>query len=65
MAANIRSIARRRGLSLNHLADFAGVSQRQLYAFLAGDVDVTLGWLECVASALEVDVLDLTIPTED
>lgn len=41
------------------------MSQRQLYAFLAGDVDVTLGWLEHIAEALEVDVLDLTLPSKD
>lgn len=62
VAENIREHATRRGLSLNKLADFAGVSQRQLYSFLAGDNDVTLEWVQKVAEALGVDLHDLTTP---
>lgn len=65
VASNIRDLSRRRGVSLNKLADFAGVSRRQLYAFLGGEVDVTLGWLERIAEVLQVDVLDLATPDDD
>ncbi len=51
-------------MSLNRLADFAGVSRRQLFNFLAGEHDVTLGWLDRVAAALDVDVHDLTTPVD-
>ena len=42
-------------MSLDSLADFAGVSRRQLYNFLAGEHDITLGWLAKIAAALEVE----------
>jgi transcriptional regulator with XRE-family HTH domain len=62
--ANIQALARRRGRSLNQVADFAGVSRSQLHNFLRGRSDVTIGWLEQVADSLDVDVLDLTVPVE-
>lgn len=51
-------------MSLNKLADFAGVSRAQLYNFLSGKNDVTLGWLDSVAEALDIDVLELVVPRE-
>lgn len=59
IAGNIRSLAEQRGMSLDALADFAGVSRRQLYSFLSGEKDATIGWLEKIASALDVDLGDL------
>lgn len=46
-------------MSLDSLADFAAVSRRQLYSFLGGEKDATVGWLEKIADALEVQLIDL------
>ncbi len=57
IAANIRFYAEKRGMSLEAVADFAAVSRRQL--FLGGEKDATVGWLEKVAEALGVELIDL------
>ena len=62
LAANIRRLAEERGISLNKLADFAGVGRRHLFAVLSGENDPTLGWTGRVANALEVDLVDLLKP---
>ena len=59
MADNIRQIAARKQMALTGLADFAGVSRSHLFAFLKGERDMTLGRLEKIAGALEVDAEDL------
>lgn len=56
---NIRRLAVARGISLNRLADFAGVGRRHLFSVLAGDHDPTLGWCARVAAALDVDLVQL------
>ncbi len=55
VAENIRLYAESKALSLDNVADFAGVSRRQLYNFLAGEHDITLGWLAKIAHALELE----------
>jgi transcriptional regulator with XRE-family HTH domain len=55
VAENIRSRADEKAITLDRLADFAGVSRRQLYNFLAGKHDITLGWLAKIAKALQID----------
>lgn len=62
LASNIRRLAESKNISLNKLADFAGVSRRHLYTILAGENDPTLGWIRQIADALEVDLLDLLKP---
>jgi transcriptional regulator with XRE-family HTH domain len=62
IGTNIRSFAKLRGLTLDAVADFAGVSRRQLYSLLAGEHDVTVGWLAKVAEALEVETWKLLRP---
>lgn len=59
IAENIRKHAQQKNLSLDALADFAGVSRRQLYNFLAGTHDVTIGWLAKIADALGVEAAEL------
>lgn len=59
VAHNIREYAADRGISLNSLADFAGVSRSQLFNVLAGDSGTTLEWLERIAIALDVEPSDL------
>jgi len=59
MCAQIRHLAAERGLSLNKLADFAGVGRRYLYQVLAGESDPTLGWIIKVAEALDVELTQL------
>lgn len=65
VAANVRAHARRKDVHLTKLADFAGVSRAQLFNFLSGKHDATLGWLDKIAAALEIDVHDLTTPVDD
>ncbi|MGC4065909.1 MAG: helix-turn-helix transcriptional regulator [Polyangiaceae bacterium] len=55
VAQNIRGLAENKGISLNALADFAGVSRAQLYAVLAESAAPTTDWLAKVAAVLEVD----------
>jgi transcriptional regulator with XRE-family HTH domain len=55
VAENIRALAEAKGLSLNSLADFAGVSRAQLYAVLAESAAPTTDWLSKIATVLEVD----------
>lgn len=56
---NIRREAASRNLTIQALADFAGVSRSQLYNVFEGTYSPTLDWLGRVADALEVDVVDL------
>ncbi len=65
IAVNIRAYASDKALSLDALADFAGVSRRQLYSFLAGEKDVTIGWLEKIAAVLDVELVDLLTERKD
>lgn len=63
LAANIRRLAKRRRLSLNALADVAGVSRSQLFAVLNGTASPTTDWMHRVSLALEVEVWQLIKPT--
>jgi transcriptional regulator with XRE-family HTH domain len=56
---NIRALAKKRGLSINHLADFAGISRGYLSTILRGQKSPTLRTVEKIAEALEVEVGEL------
>lgn len=62
VAKNVRAIAKSKRKPLTVLADLAGVSRPHMFAFLGGRKDVTLGWLEKVALALDVDPQELLRP---
>jgi lambda repressor-like predicted transcriptional regulator len=62
LTANIRHEAAERGLALNSLADFAGVTRSHLFAVLAGDSYPTIEWLAKIAEALEVEPWRLLKP---
>jgi transcriptional regulator with XRE-family HTH domain len=64
VAENIRFYAAEKSMSLDSLADFAGVSRRQLYNLLSGEHDITLGWLAKIAHALEIEPAALLVPRE-
>ena len=64
LAANIRAVARERGVPLNAVADFAGVARSQLYSVLAGEKSATTDWLAKVANALEVEPWRLLVPPD-
>ena len=55
VAENIRTLAAAKAMSLNALADFAGVSRAQLYSVLAETAAPTTDWLAKVALVLEVE----------
>jgi transcriptional regulator with XRE-family HTH domain len=63
-ARNVRSSAEARGVSLNSLADFAGVSRAQMYNVLAGNSSPSLDWISKVAIVLECDAWELLVPEE-
>lgn len=59
IAASIRERARRQEVSLNKLADFAGISRRHLTRVLVGEQSPTLATLEKIAKALDVKLREL------
>lgn len=61
-AKNVRATAEERGLSLNSLADFAGVSRAQMYNVLAGNSSPSLDWISKVATVLELEAWQLLVP---
>ena len=61
-ARNVRATAEARGLSLNGLADFAGVSRAQMYNVLAGNSSPSLDWISKVARVLEMEAWQLLMP---
>ncbi len=62
LARNIRQQAKKRGLALNSLADFAGVSRSHLYAALKSKKAISTDVLAKLAKALEVPPWQLLVP---
>lgn len=62
VAGNVRRAANEKGITLNSLADFAGVSRSQLYDVLSSKKGATLDWLSKIAAALEVAPWRLLVP---
>ena len=66
-AANLRQLASRRRLSLNHLADRAGMNRASLYRLLGCEVSATLATVAKLADVLEVPprvlIDERTVPT--
>ena len=59
VATNVRRLARRKRISIEHLADFAGLSSGTLWKLLAHQHNPTLRTLVKLANALECDPQDL------
>ncbi len=59
VAARIRELARRRKVSLNKVADFAGISRSQLARVLGCESSPSLATLHRIAAALETTTRDL------
>lgn len=62
VAGNVRKLAKQRGVAINSLADFAGVSRAQLYDVLAGRKGASLDWIAKLAVALDVAPWQLLHP---
>ena len=62
VARNVRSAAKRKGVALTALADFAGVSRSQVFAVLKSATSPTLDWIAKVATALDVEPWQLLAP---
>jgi transcriptional regulator with XRE-family HTH domain len=58
----VLQLAKKRGLSMNLLADFAGIGRGSLSDILSCRVSPTLRTLGKVAAALDVEVRDLLAP---
>lgn len=56
VAGNVRAIASKRGMALNRLVDFAGVSRSAFYRAMAGRGSMTVDTLAKLAVGLEVGV---------
>lgn len=65
LAKNVRAAIARKGVSIDTVADLAGVSRRQLYSVLSGEYDVTVGWLEKLAEVLDAEVWRLLQPDDE
>ena len=61
-AQRVTSLAKRRQLSINRLADFAGISRGFLSDVLRCRKAPTLRTIACVADALEVEPWELLKP---
>ncbi len=59
LATRIRQLARSRKMSMNRLADFAGLGRGYVSDVLAGKKSPTLRTLAKIAGALEVPVTEL------
>lgn len=59
LAEAIRRLVRRRKLSLNKLADFAGISRSHLARILKCESSPSLAVVAKIAEALDVDVAEL------
>lgn len=59
VAHNIRRLAEARGISLNHVADFAGIARGSFYRCLGGEEAMTIDRLAKIATALEVHPAEL------
>lgn len=55
MIQNIRTLAAEKGISLNKLADFAGIDRSGLYQVLRKDVAMTTDRICRIANALGVE----------
>lgn len=62
LAANVRRIAKEKGLVLSHLPDFAGVNAAHFWYVLSGKRSPTVAWLAKLATAFGVDIVDLLRP---
>jgi transcriptional regulator with XRE-family HTH domain len=59
LAENIRRLARRRGVSVEQLADLSGLSRSTLWAILASKYNATIRTVVRVANALDCRPRDL------
>lgn len=59
VASRIKFYAEKRGYSINHLADFAGVSRGYMSEVLRGKYSPTVRLLARIAEALEVEIVEL------
>lgn len=65
VAEKIRLLAQRRAMSLNQLADFAGIERSAFYKALGGQQAMTTDRIAKIAEALEVEPHDLLRAADD
>ena len=59
LSGNLRAIAHRKGVPLDDIVARAGVARSHFYDVLAGRKSPTLTWIEKIATALDVDAVEL------
>jgi transcriptional regulator with XRE-family HTH domain len=62
LATHLRAEAKRQGMTLTALADFAAVSRAQVFNVTAERTSPTLDWLAKVAAALDLEPWQLLAP---
>jgi transcriptional regulator with XRE-family HTH domain len=60
--AQVREVARKRGLVLSHVPDRAGVSRSHFWDVMQGRKSPTLEWVERISASLELDPAELLGP---
>ncbi len=55
LISNIKESAKRKKITLTHIPDRAGSSRTHFWDVLAGRKAPTIGWVEDIAKALEID----------
>ena len=62
LARNIRSRAAERNVTLNRLADFAGISRAHLFHILAGTRGASIDVVAKIASHFDLEAWELLVP---
>ena len=64
LTINVRRLTELKRMPLTVLADRAGISRRELFAVMAGEVDPDVEWIRRLAEALGVTMADLFLVEE-
>jgi transcriptional regulator with XRE-family HTH domain len=59
LARRLREVAAEQGVALTHVADRAGIGRSHLWRLLNADASATLDAVDKIASALDVDPIQL------
>ena len=65
MILKLREILKERHLTLSSFADMTGISQSNLSNYINGNISPTLDTLEKIASALQIELVELFKHKED
>lgn len=64
LTENLRRLTEEKGITLSAVADRAGIDRAELFAAMAGEIDPDLDWLNLIADALGVELVELVIDSQ-